>query len=87
MLEFIAMSMNLRVVQFIQPHPSAFDQTRGGEAALLLFLLLIAVLRRAWQIYGQQEEHSIPTITVGAGIKLTICNVNLFSAPGLGEAT
>lgn len=42
-------------------------------------------LKRVWQINGQLEEHSIPTITVGAGIKLTICNVNHLSAPGLGE--
>lgn len=33
-------------------------------------------LRRVKQIYGQWEESSIPTITLGAGIKLTICNLN-----------
>jgi hypothetical protein len=38
----IALTMNLRVVTFPQPHPSVF--TRGGESALLLLILLIAAL-------------------------------------------
>lgn len=37
-------------------------------------------LRRVKQIYGQWEESSIPTITLGAGIKLTICNLNRLNA-------
>ena len=41
----IALSMNLRVLPFLQPHPSAFYQNRGGKTALLLLQLLIAALR------------------------------------------
>lgn len=33
-------------------------------------------LRRVQQIYGQWEKSSIPTITPGTRIKLTICNLN-----------
>ena len=39
------MCMNLRVITFLQPLPSASYGTRGREAALLLFLLLIAALK------------------------------------------
>ena len=38
-----------------------------------------------WQIYGQWEGSSIPTITLGAGIKLTICNLNRFNTPASRE--
>lgn len=37
------------------------------------------------QIYGQWEESSIPTITPGAGIKLTICNLNRLNTPASRE--
>ncbi len=42
-------------------------------------------LRRVQQIYGQWEESSIPTITPGTGIKLTICNLNRLNTPASGE--
>jgi hypothetical protein len=45
-LAFIALSMNLRLVTFLQPHPSAFYRNRGEDKALLLFQLLIATLSR-----------------------------------------
>ena len=41
----IALSLNMRVVTFLQPRPSAFCRNRGGENTLLLFRLLMATLR------------------------------------------
>ena len=45
----IALSMNLRVVTFLQPYPQIFFKTRnwGMDDALLLFQLLIADLNTA----------------------------------------
>lgn len=37
------------------------------------------------QIYGQWVESSIPTITLGPGIKLTICNLNRLNTAASGE--
>ncbi len=42
-------------------------------------------LRRVQQIYGQWEESGIPTITPGARIKLTICNLNRLNTPASRE--
>ena len=44
-LASIALSVNLRVVTFIQPYPSAFYQNRAREDVWLLFQLRIDTLR------------------------------------------
>ena len=44
-LASIALSINLKVVTFLQAHPSAFYQNRGGVTALLLFQLRLLALR------------------------------------------
>lgn len=57
----------------------------GRVAARCTCLPNYCSLRGVQQIYGQWEESSIPTITPGTGIKLTICNLNRFNTPASRE--
>ena len=70
----IAMSISLRVVTFLQAHPSAFYKNRGWATVLLLFHLLICPLNSC--IFSRYQ--SVPNKNVN---KRPIANASAHSMP------